>query len=51
MLVNLSSGQYGEVDYGALQAGVVIAIVPVLALYLLLQRYYVSGLVNGALRG
>jgi multiple sugar transport system permease protein len=51
MLVNLSSGQYGEVDYGALQAGVVIAIVPVLVLYLFLQRYYVSGLVNGALRG
>ncbi len=51
MLVNLSSGQYGEVDYGALQAGVVIAIVPVLLLYLFLQRYYVSGLINGALRG
>ncbi len=51
MLVNLSSGQFGEVDYGALQAGVVITIVPVLAIYLLLQRYYVSGLVNGALRG
>lgn len=51
MLVNLSQGQYGEIDYGALQAGVVIAIVPVLLLYLLLQRYYVSGLVSGALRG
>jgi multiple sugar transport system permease protein len=51
MLVNLSSGQYGEIDWGALQAGVVIAIVPVLLVYLFLQRYYVSGLVNGALRG
>lgn len=51
MLVNLSSGQYGEVDYGALQAGIVVTIVPVLILYLFLQRYYVSGLVNGALRG
>jgi multiple sugar transport system permease protein len=51
MLVNLSNGQYGEVDWGALQAGVVIAIVPVVALYLFLQRYYVAGLVNGALRG
>lgn len=51
MLVNLSQGQYGEIDYGALQSGVVIAILPVLLLYLLLQRYYVSGLVNGALRG
>ncbi|WP_419817940.1 carbohydrate ABC transporter permease [Glaciibacter flavus] len=51
MLVNLSIGQYGAVDYGAIQAGVVITIVPVLLLYLFLQRFYVSGLVNGALRG
>lgn len=51
MLVGVSSGQYGAVNYGAMQAGVVITIVPVLLLYLLLQRYYVAGLVNGALRG
>lgn len=51
MLVNIRSNTYGTVDYGALQAGVVIAIVPVLLLYLVLQRYYVSGLVNGAIRG
>lgn len=51
MLVNLSIGQYGEVDYGSLQAGVVITMVPVLLLYLFLQRFYVAGLVNGALRG
>lgn len=51
MLVSLRSGAYGVVDYGALQAGVVLAVAPVLLVYLLLQRYYVSGLVNGALRG
>jgi multiple sugar transport system permease protein len=51
LLVSLRSGAYGVVDYGALQAGVVIAVAPVLIVYLLLQRYYVSGLVNGALRG
>lgn len=51
MLVGVSSGQYGAVDYGSLQAGIVITIVPVLLLYLALQRYYVAGLVNGALRG
>jgi multiple sugar transport system permease protein len=51
MLVGLRQNAYGVVDYGALQAGVVITIVPVLLLYLFLQRYYVSGLVNGALRG
>lgn len=51
MLVNIRSGQYGTVDFGALQAGVVVAMVPCLALYLLLQRFYVSGLVNGSLKG
>jgi multiple sugar transport system permease protein len=51
MLVSLQSGAYGVVDYGALQAGIVLAAGPVLIVYLLLQRYYVSGLVNGALRG
>lgn len=51
MLVNLRSNAYGVVDFGALQAGVVITMVPVLLLYLLLQKYYVSGLINGALRG
>lgn len=51
LLAGLRRNSYGVVDFGALQAGVVIAIVPVLVLYLFLQRYYVSGLVNGALRG
>jgi len=51
MLVNIRSGAYGSVDFGALQAGVVVAMVPCLVLYLVLQRFYVSGLVNGALRG
>lgn len=50
-LVSLQSGAYGTVNYGPLQAGVVLAVGPVLLVYLLLQRYYVSGLVNGALRG
>ena len=51
MLVNVRSGSYGAVDFGALQAGVVMAMIPALALYLVLQRYYVNGLLNGALRG
>lgn len=51
MLVNIRSGAYGIVDYGALQAGIVVAIFPCLVLYLLLQRFYVGGLLNGALRG
>lgn len=51
MLTNIRSNAYGVVDYGAIQAGVVIAVAPTLIVYLLLQRYYVAGLTNGALRG
>jgi multiple sugar transport system permease protein len=51
MLVNIRSGAYGAIDYGALQAGVVVAMIPCLVLYVVLQRFYVSGLVAGAIRG
>lgn len=51
MLVNLRSGSYGAVDFGVLQAGIVIAAVPCLLLYVFLQRFYVTGLVAGAVRG
>jgi multiple sugar transport system permease protein len=51
MLFNVRSGAYGTVDYGALQAGVIVAMVPCLVLYLALQRFYVSGIAAGALRG
>lgn len=55
MLLNLRTGAYNTgselIDYGALQAGIVVSVLPVLLLYLLLQRYFVSGLVTGALRG
>jgi multiple sugar transport system permease protein len=40
----------GGTDWGMLQAGVTISIVPCVAIYLLLQRYYVSGLLSGAVK-
>lgn len=40
----------GGTDWGMLQAGVTIAIVPCIAIYLLLQRYYVSGFLTGAVK-
>lgn len=40
----------GGTDWGLLQAGVTISIVPCVAVYLLLQRYYVSGLLTGAVK-
>lgn len=38
-------------DYTLLMAGVVISILPVLAIFLMLQRYFVSGLTSGAVKG
>jgi multiple sugar transport system permease protein len=40
----------GGTDWGMLQAGVTISIVPCIGVYLLLQRYYVSGLLTGAVK-
>jgi multiple sugar transport system permease protein len=51
MLVNIRYSSYNIIDFGALQAGMVVAMVPCLLVYLVLQRFYVSGLVTGALRG
>lgn len=50
MLVNVSSGIYGIIDWGALQAGVTVTMIPCLVLFLLLQRYYVRGLTAGAVK-
>lgn len=49
-LTLVTSGQFGTVNWGALQAGVALTIVPCIVIYLLLQRYYVSGMLNGALK-
>ncbi|WP_152048650.1 carbohydrate ABC transporter permease [Aureimonas psammosilenae] len=50
MLVNVSSGIYGIIDWGALQAGITVSMAPCIALFLLLQRYYVRGLTAGAVK-
>ena len=47
-LTLVRSGIYGTVDWGALQAGVIVAIFPCLLVFLLLQRYYINGLIGGA---
>ena len=47
-LTLVRSGIYGTVDWGALQAGVIVAIFPCLVVFLLLQRYYINGLIGGA---
>jgi multiple sugar transport system permease protein len=50
-LSNAETGTYGAVNYGLLLAGAVIAMIPCVIVYVSLQRYYVRGLVSGALKG
>ncbi len=49
-LTLVTSGQFGTVNWGALQAGVALTIIPCIVIYVLLQRYYVSGMLSGALK-
>jgi multiple sugar transport system permease protein len=49
-LNNLQAGSYGRVDFGTLDAGALVAMVPCMAVFLLLQRQYVSGLAAGAVK-
>lgn len=51
LLTSVRSGYYGAIDWGALQAGLVISMLPCIILFLLLQRYYVRGLMGGAMKG
>jgi multiple sugar transport system permease protein len=40
----------GGTDFGMLQAGITISIIPCVLVYLLLQGYFVSGLLSGAVK-
>lgn len=48
-VANLKSTYYQ--DYGLLMAGALVSIVPVLVLFLALQRDFISGLTTGAVKG
>ena len=50
-LVNLQLGGYGQVNYGFLAAGAVIAMIPCVVLFVALQRYYVEGISAGGVKG
>lgn len=50
LLVSVRTGDHGAVNWGALQASVIVSIIPCLVVYLALQRYYISGLLSGAVK-
>jgi multiple sugar transport system permease protein len=50
-LFEVTTSTYGSINNAYLSAGVVMAMVPAVVLYLALQRYYVQGLMSGAVKG
>ncbi len=50
LLVSVRTGDHGAIDWGALQASIVLSVIPCLVVYVALQRYYVSGLLSGAVK-
>ena len=44
-------GAYGATDYGGLMAMLVLAIIPIVAFYLVGQKYIISGVIAGAVKG
>jgi len=50
-LFDIDTSTYGAINYGYLSSGIVIAMVPCIIIYLALQRYYVQGLMSGAVKG
>ncbi len=49
--VQYLQGGYGSRDMGALMAMLVLAIVPIVIFYLACQKYIISGVVSGAVKG
>jgi multiple sugar transport system permease protein len=50
LMTAVRSGRFGAIDWGAVQAGVAVMMLPCIALFLLLQRYYIRGLTAGAVK-
>lgn len=50
LLTAVRSGHFGSIDWGAVQAGVTVMMIPCLILFLILQRYYIRGLTAGAVK-
>lgn len=50
LITAVRAGRLGAIDWGAVQAGVTVMSVPCLFVFLLLQRYYMRGLMAGAVK-
>ncbi|QOR71276.1 MULTISPECIES: carbohydrate ABC transporter permease [Ruania] len=50
-MVNMRQQVMGVIDYGLTTAGVVVLAIPAVILFLALQKYYIKGLISGAVKG
>lgn len=50
VVINNLAGIYGT-DYGLIMAGTLVSIAPIMCLFLLLQKEFISGLTSGAVKG
>ena len=48
--LNQMVGVY-EADYGALMSGTLLAVLPVVVLFFILQKEFIAGLTKGAVKG
>jgi raffinose/stachyose/melibiose transport system permease protein len=49
--VQYLQGGYGSKDMGAMMALLVLAIIPIVIFYLILQKYIIQGVAAGAVKG
>ena len=50
LMVSVRTGRMGTIDWGAMQAGITVMMIPCLLLFLALQRHYIRGLTAGAVK-
>ncbi len=44
-------GAYGSVDWGGFMAMLTLSVIPIIVLYIFMQRYIIEGVVSGAVKG
>lgn len=51
MAIQYLKGGYGSIDWGAMMAMLVLAIVPIIVFYIVCQKHIIEGVVAGAVKG
>ena len=51
IVIQYMKGSYGRVDMGAIMAALIMAVIPVIVFYLSCQKYIITGVAAGAVKG